>query len=55
MHFIARCTPCIAFMLVVHTYTFVIDHMEQGYVEPPESAPVETAAYEQDQDNSRCI
>jgi hypothetical protein len=55
MHFTARCTPCIAFMLVAHTYTFVIDHTEQERVEPPEPAPVETADYEQDQGKPRCI
>jgi hypothetical protein len=55
MHFIVRCTPCIAFMLVAHSYTFTIDHMEQGRVEPPEPAPVETADYEQDQGEPRCI
>jgi hypothetical protein len=55
MHLTAHCTPCIAFMLVVHTYTFAIDHVEQGHVEPPEPAPVETADYEQDQDKPRCI
>jgi hypothetical protein len=49
MHFTARCTPCIAFMLVAHTCTFVIDHAEQGSVEPPELARVETANYEQNQ------
>jgi hypothetical protein len=55
MHFTARCTPCIAFMLVAHTCTFVIDHAEQGRVEPPEPAPVETTDYEQDQGKPRCI
>jgi hypothetical protein len=55
MHLTARCTPCIAFMLVAHTCTFVIDHVEQGRVEPPEPAPVETADYEQDQGKARCI
>jgi hypothetical protein len=55
IHFTACCTPCIAFMLVAHTCTFAIDHVEQGRVEPPESAPVETADYEQDQDKSRYI
>jgi hypothetical protein len=48
MHFIARCTPCIAFMLVTHACTFAIDHVEQGRVEPSEPAPVEGADYEQD-------
>jgi hypothetical protein len=49
------CTLCIAFMLVFHTYIFVIDHTEQGHVEPPEPAPVEGADYEQDQGKPRCI
>jgi hypothetical protein len=48
MHFTTRCTPCIAFMLVTHTCTFAIDHVEQGRVEPLEPAPVETVDYEQD-------
>jgi hypothetical protein len=55
MHFTARCTPYIAFMLVAHTCTFVIDHVEQGRVEPLEPAPVEGADYEQDQGKPRCI
>jgi hypothetical protein len=55
MHFTARCTPCIAFMLVAHTCTFVIDHAGQARVEPPELAPVETVDYEQDQGKIRCI
>jgi hypothetical protein len=55
MHLTTHCTPCVAFMLVAHTYTFVIDHVEQGHVEPPEPAPVETADYEQDQGKPRCI
>jgi hypothetical protein len=29
--------------------------MEQGCVEPPELAPVESADYEQDQGKPRCI
>jgi hypothetical protein len=45
-HFTARCTPCIAFMLVAHTCTFAIDHVEQERMEPPEPAPVEGADYE---------
>jgi hypothetical protein len=48
MHFTARCTPCIAFRLVTHACTFAIDHVEQGRVEPPEPAPIETADFEQD-------
>jgi hypothetical protein len=55
MHFTVRCTPCISFMVVAHTCTFAIDHVEPGRVEPPEPAPVETANYEQDQGNPRCI
>jgi hypothetical protein len=36
-------------MLVAYTFTFVIDHAEQGRrVKPPEAAPVEGADYEQD-------
>jgi hypothetical protein len=48
MHFTAHCTLCIAFRLVAHACTFAIDHVEQGHVEPPEPAPVETAVFEQD-------
>jgi hypothetical protein len=55
MHFIALCTACIAFLLVAYTCTFAIDHVEQGRVEPPEPAPVETADYEQDQGKPWCI
>jgi hypothetical protein len=55
MYFTARCTPCIAFMLVAHACIFAIDHVEQGRVEPLEPAPVETANYEQDQGKPRCI
>jgi hypothetical protein len=42
-------------MLVTHTYTFAIDHVEPGCVEPPEAAPVGTADYEQDQGKPQCI
>jgi hypothetical protein len=55
MHFTARCTTCIAFKLMAHTCTFVIDHVEQECVEPPEPAPVGTADYKQDQGKPRCI
>jgi hypothetical protein len=36
-------------VLASHTGTFVIDHVEQGRVEHPEPAQVESANYEQDQ------
>jgi hypothetical protein len=52
MHFTARCTPCIAFKLVIHACAFAIDHVEQERMEP---APVEGADYEQDQAKPRCI
>jgi hypothetical protein len=55
MHLTAHYTLCITFMLVTHTYTFAIDHVEQGRVEPPEPASVETADYEQDQGKPWCI
>jgi hypothetical protein len=55
MQLIILCTPCIAFRLVTHACTFAIDHVEQGRVEPPELAPVETADFEQDQGKPRCI
>jgi hypothetical protein len=32
-----------------------IDHVEQGFEEPPKPAPVEAANPEQDQDKPRCI
>jgi hypothetical protein len=35
MQHITLCTPCIAFILVSHTYIFAIDHVEQGHEEPP--------------------
>jgi hypothetical protein len=47
--------PCVTFMLVSHTCIFTIDHVEQGRVEPPESAPVEGTDYEQDKGKPRCI
>jgi hypothetical protein len=55
MHLTTFSTPCIASMLASHTCTFAIDHAEQGRVEPPEPAPVETADHEQDQGKLRCI
>jgi hypothetical protein len=55
IQFTALCTLCIAFLLVAHTCTFVIDHVEPRRVEHPEPAPVETADYEQDQGKPRCI
>jgi hypothetical protein len=55
MQHITVCTPCIAFMLVSHTYIFVIDHAEQGHEEPPEPTQVEGANFEQEQGMPRCI
>jgi hypothetical protein len=55
MQHTALCTPCIAFMLVSHTYIFTIDHAEQGRKEPPEPAPVEGVNCEQDQGKPQCI
>jgi hypothetical protein len=42
-------------MLAAHTYTFAIDHTEQGRAEPLEPALVEDADYEQDPDKPRCM
>jgi hypothetical protein len=55
MLYATLCTPCFAFMLTSHTCTFVIDHAEQGRVQPPEPALVKTADYDQDQGKPRCI
>jgi hypothetical protein len=55
MQHITLCIPCIAIMLVSHTWIFVIDHVEQGHEEPREPAPVEGGNYEQDQGKPRCI
>jgi hypothetical protein len=55
MHRIIFYTPCIAFMLVSHTYIFVINHAEQGHEEPTEPAPVEGANIEHEQGKPRCI
>jgi hypothetical protein len=55
MHLITLCISCITFMLVAHICIFAIDHVEQGRVEPPKPAPVETADYKQDQGKPRCI
>jgi hypothetical protein len=41
--------PCIAFILVSHTYIIAIGHVEQGPEETSETAPVEGGNYEQDQ------
>jgi hypothetical protein len=55
LRLIILCTPCITSLLVAHTYTFVIDPVEQGRVEPPEPAPIEGVNYKQDQGKPRCI
>jgi hypothetical protein len=49
MQHITLCTPCIAFILVSHTYIIAIGHVEQGPEETSETAPVEGGNYEQDQ------
>jgi hypothetical protein len=38
MHHIAFCNPCIALLLVSHTYIFMIDPAEQEPEEPQEPA-----------------
>jgi hypothetical protein len=55
MHLTILYTPCIAFILVSHTYIFTIDHAKQRRVEPPEPAPVKGADYKQDQGKPWCI
>jgi hypothetical protein len=55
MQHIILCTPCIALMLVSHTYIFVIDHARQGHEEPSDPAQVEGANSEQEQGKPRCI
>jgi hypothetical protein len=55
MQHIILCTPCIALMLVSHTYIFVIGHARQGHEEPSEPAQVEGANSEQQQGKPRCI
>jgi hypothetical protein len=41
IQYITLYTPCIALLLVSHTYAFAIDHVEQGPEESPEPAQVE--------------
>jgi hypothetical protein len=55
MQHVTLCTPCIAFMLMSHTYIFAIDHTEQGHEEPSKPAQVKGANSEQDQGKPRCI
>jgi hypothetical protein len=50
MQHITLYTPCIVFILVSHTWIFVIDR-----VEPSEPTPIEDANAEQDQDKPQCI
>jgi hypothetical protein len=52
---IILCTPCITLLLVSHTYTFVIDHAEQGPKEPPKPTQVEDANPEQEQGKPQYI
>jgi hypothetical protein len=47
--------PMHCIYVVAYACIFVIDHAEQGRVEPPEPTPVEAADYEQDQGKPRCI
>jgi hypothetical protein len=49
MHHVPLYTPCIALVLMTHTYIFVIDHAEYGLEEPPAPAPVEADEHEQNQ------
>jgi hypothetical protein len=55
MHHVTLYTPCIALVLMTHTYIFAIDHVEHGLEEPSALAPVEAGNPEQDQGKSRCI
>jgi hypothetical protein len=55
MQHITLYTPCIAFMLVFHTFIIVIGHAEQGPEEMPEPAQVEGVNPEQEQGKPRCI
>jgi hypothetical protein len=55
MHLTTLCTPCIAFMLVSHTYVFAIGHVEQAPEETPEPALVEGVDPEQIHGKLRCI
>jgi hypothetical protein len=48
MQHIALCTPCITFILVSHTCTFVIDLVEQEPEELPELALAEETNPEQE-------
>jgi hypothetical protein len=55
MHNTTLYTPCIALVLMTHTYIFAIDHAEHGFEEPSVPAPVEAGNLEQDQGKPRCI
>jgi hypothetical protein len=55
MHHIALYTPCITFLLVSHTYVFMIDPTEPVPQELQEPAPAEKANTEQEQGQLRCI
>jgi hypothetical protein len=48
MHHITPCTTCIAFMLVSHTYIFVIDPVELELEGLQEPAPVDETNPEQE-------
>jgi hypothetical protein len=55
MQYITLCTPCIAFILVSHTYIFAVCHVEQGTEVTLEPAQVEGVNPKQDQGKPQCI
>jgi hypothetical protein len=55
MHHVTLYTPCIALVLMTHTYIFAIDHAEHELEKPSAPAPVEAGNPEQDQGKPRCI
>jgi hypothetical protein len=55
MQHIALCITCITFMLVSHTYIFLIDPVVQELEELQEPAPAEEANPEQEKGKPRYI
>jgi hypothetical protein len=43
MHHVTLYTPCIALVLMTHTYIFAIDHAEHELEEPSTLAPVKAS------------